>query len=245
MVSEMVKGGFHDVVDEIWNIDRSQLGETSNRSEWSCWASSNVPLAKEDCDEDLSEEMSALKGHDLNRITPKGFLRITAAKKELAKEIVGMTTPNSMGLASMEVVNGYGQPFALLKKAYSIVVMRKQTANTYKARLVSRGDLVSGSEVQFSSAPTSDRCGIRSVVCVARMFKLQVGRVDVAPSFLQADTVAFEDRRIISLPGFIRVPPREKLRDREGKFRGSKEEEVDILDCGQWRKADKRSSPKL
>ena len=147
-----------------------------------------------------------------------------------------------MGMAALEVVGGYGQQVRPLQKAYSMDVMRKKTPNTYGARLGARGDLARESEAHSSSAPTSNRRIIRAVVCVAEMFTPQLGTSDVTQSYPKAYTAAFGGRGIIFIPARIRIPPQEKLRDKEGKTRGVKEEEVDIADCGKWQRPTKDHS---
>ena len=130
-------------------------------------------------DNELENEQVALEGHDLNRITPKGFLRLDKARRALVKELIGLTTPSNTGMPAMSIVYGYSAQFRQLQKAHSMVAMRKKTVYLYKARLVSRGDMVSGDQVAFSSAPTTGRGIMRTVVCVCQLSNLTMGSIDV------------------------------------------------------------------
>ena len=83
-------------------------------------------------------EAQALIGHDLNRITPRAFLRIDSARKALLKEVLGLTRPNNRGMSALQIINGMDRKYRGLTRNHSMVAMR-QKPTTFKARLVSRG----------------------------------------------------------------------------------------------------------
>ena len=138
-VEDVIELPCDDFLDEMSNRSTAQFGRIGNKCDW------EVSYAV--CDE--GSEADALAGHDLNRITPKGFLKSDAARQAIIKELIGLTRPNSGGMPALEVVNGYEPRYQKLPRNRSAIVMRKNTPVTFKARLVSRGDLISTDEVAF------------------------------------------------------------------------------------------------
>ena len=191
----VVVNGFDDVVGELMRQQIATLGCVQSKREWGSFRDDSSVDYIQVGQEETEEE--ALLGHDLSRITPKGFLKVEAARKALVGELTGLAKPGKDGHPAMETVNGYGPQYRMLKKNYYMAVMRKKTPTTFKARLVSRGDLISQDDVAFSSAPTSNRISIRMIICVATMFRIRIGNVDVTQAFLQSDTVACEDRQVV------------------------------------------------
>ena len=47
---------------------------------------------------------------------------------------------------------------------------------------------------------------------------LKIGNVDVKQAFSQEDTVAFIERRGVSAPGYIVLPPASELREDSGRL---------------------------
>ena len=120
---------FDDVLDEWSNQQVASLGYLGNQCEWRVWGANeithsiNVSNAKP-LEDVLGDE--ALAGHDLNRITPKWFLKVKAARDALVRELVGLTKPGKDGFPAMEIANGYDAKYKGLKKNYPMVVMRKK-----------------------------------------------------------------------------------------------------------------------
>lgn len=59
-------------------------------------------------------------------------------------------------------------------------------------------------------------------------------------AFLQSDTVAFPDRQVISVPGFIKLPKANRIWE-NGKYRNLTESDFKVLDWEEWSKSDKKS----
>ena len=60
-------------------------------------------------------EVMALGGQDLNRITPKAFLRIPTSRHALVRELVGLAKIDCHGNPAMSIAHGFDQWFAGLK----------------------------------------------------------------------------------------------------------------------------------
>ena len=70
--------GLGDVLGEIYSQHIAAWGHSDSGCEWQCWG----PRGKVDFATTLGAvtEQNALIGHDLNRIAPKGFLQVEAAR---------------------------------------------------------------------------------------------------------------------------------------------------------------------
>ena len=229
-ISYGVVDGFEDALDEMFFQHVSGISGMDNRSGWKTWISGWVADNALITEGEIEKE--ALIGHDLNRIAPKGFLKIPMARKALIKELMGLTRPGRNGNAAMEIVSGNDKVYRTLRRNPPMVAMRKKTPNTFKARLASRGDLASEDDVAFASAPTANRVSTRTVICVARLFNFRIGNVDATQAFLQSDTVAFLDRKAISSPGFIKLPKSNRKWE-NGKYRNLIETDFKILGWGE------------
>ena len=231
-----VVGGFGDAVGEMTFQHVSGIARVDNRCEWKTWISGRVTdnalMAENEVERD------ALIGHDSDRIAQTGFLKIPLARNALIKELVWLTRPGRDGAAAMEIVPGYDKQYQSLRRNFPIVVIREKTPNAFKARLVSRGDLVSEDDVACD--PTPNSVIIRTVICASLLFNLRIGNVDVAQAFPQSDTVAFPDRQIISVPCYIKLPKSNAIWG-NAKYRNLNETDFIILDWEEWSKSDKKS----
>ena len=63
----------------------------------------------------------------------------------------------------------------------------KKNTNEFNARLVVRGDTVSEEETDYSSAPTTRRGIVSTVLISATFFGRQVSSIDFTEAFLQED----------------------------------------------------------
>ena len=92
-----------------------------------------------------------------------------------------------------------------------MIAMRKKTADLPKARLVSRGVIVSHDRMAFSSASTTARGSVRAAIRTAQISRLVIGSIGATRALPQSDTVAFEDRQHIFAHGYIKLPRPEDL----------------------------------
>ena len=122
LMQHVVVNGFDDVVDELTHQQMATIGCAQCKCEWRRLGDDSkveyIQVGKNETEEE------ALLGHDLNRITPKGFLKVEAARKALVKELMGLTKPGEDGHPAMEIVNGYDPQYRQLKKNYSTAAMR-------------------------------------------------------------------------------------------------------------------------
>ena len=98
------------------------------------------------------------------------------------------------------------------KRIFSMIVMEKKSANEFKDRLVMRGDTISEDETAFSSAPTTGRGSISTLLMFATYFGWDVSSLDVTQAFLPIDDLSRRDKRVISVPPFIRFTPPTSLK---------------------------------
>ena len=85
----------------------------------------------------------------------------------------------------------------------------------------------------FSSDPTANRISIRMIIFAATMFRLRIGNADVTQAFLQSDTVAFEDRQVVCLPGYVIVPGRNHVVEKVRR-RNLVESDFRVMDWDEW-----------
>ena len=241
MVQEQISygaiDGFEDALDEMAFQHVSGIPGNDSRSEWETWISGRVADNALITEDEIEKE--APIGHDLDRINPNGFLKIPSTREALVKELIGLTRPGRDGNYAMEIVSGNDKKYQTHRWNFSMVVTKK-TPNTFKARLVSRGDLVSEDDVAFASAPTENRVSTRTVICVSILFDMRIENVDVTQAFPQSDTVAFPDRQIISVPGYIKLPKSNRIWE-NAKYRNLNGSDFRILNWEEWSKSDKKS----
>ena len=151
----------------------------------------------------------------------------------MVEELLGLTQIDSSGQAAMEIVNGYDAKYKHLEGNFSMVVTRKKTPTLFKARLVSRCDLASEDDLAFASAPTANRVSIRTAICISLMFGLRIGNVDVTQAFLQSGTVAFRDRQVICVPGYVELPDGNRVME-GGKSRSLMTSDFKVLTWEEW-----------
>ena len=235
MMNHMVSNSWDDVMGECKRHLFASLGNPDNRCDWRYWGGkthgTHTVLNEGECEMDAEQE--ALIGHDLNRTTPKEFLQIPDSRRALVKEWLRLTKPGRSGHASMGLPNGYASKYKGLTGNFPTAAMRTKTPKTFNARLVPRGDLVSEGDVAFASAPTANRGSIRTVICLAPMFKFRIGNFDVAQAFLQSDSVAFGDKQIICASGYVVLPLANELIG-NGKKRHMGEDYFRILGRKEW-----------
>ena len=61
-------------------------------------------------------EKEAPPGHDLYRITPRGFLQLPACRDAIIKELAGLTRITSRGVPEMTIVDGSAYQYCSLRK---------------------------------------------------------------------------------------------------------------------------------
>ena len=203
--NQLLVSGYEEAVGECEISSRGAMVPRIYHSAWECWATC-ADAQERVAGTAEKTESSELEGRDLNRITPKCYLEIEEARDASIRGIVGLAKVGSSVDQAMSLVNGYGAMFQQLSRSHSMVVMRKQTPLLYNAMIVSRADVVSAAEAAFSEAPTTSRIRPMIVVCVAHPFGLIVGSLDFAHEFLQAGTLAFGDRKIVRVPGYVVLP---------------------------------------
>ena len=62
------------------------------------------------------------------------------------------------------------------------IAMEQKSTIEFKSRLVLRGDMLIGPDVEFSSAPTSRGESVQSSLSIATAFRLRICTVDVSQS---------------------------------------------------------------
>ena len=100
--------------------------------------------------------------------------------------------------------------------------------------LVSRGDLVSQPEIAFASAPTACRGGIKTAICDALMYKVQIGNVDVVKAFSHADAASLQALQIVSAPGFVVLRKPERVSSSGGEIRAASDEDFKVTTWAEW-----------
>ena len=162
--------------------------------------------------DEREEETKALSGADMNRITPKYFLRCPRALCAIQKELAGLMRIHN-GQAALELTEDTEIKWKKNRRVFSMIVMKRKSASEFKARLVLRGDTISEEDSAFASAPTACRGSVPMLLTWAVTFRLSVFMVDISQAFLQADELSPTDKIVTTVPPYIKLPnPREMPR---------------------------------
>ena len=159
--------------------------------------------------EDL-REMEILSGADINRITPRFFLKCPRALDSIKKELLGLLKVHN-GQAALELITNHDDRWKRNRRIHSLIITKRKTTSEFKARLVLRGDTVSEQDTAFASAPTACRGSVHTLLMLNVTFNLAVYMVDISQAFLQADEMAASDKLITSVPPYVILPDPKKL----------------------------------
>ena len=156
------------------------------------------------------EENQSLMGADMNRITPKYFLKCPRALAAIKKEILGLLKIHN-GKAALELTTERDERWTYNKRVYSMIVMKRKSTLEFKARLVLRGDTVSEQDMAFTSAPTACLGSVATLITLNVIFGLSLHMVDISQAFLQADELVDGDKMITTVPPYVLLPDAGKL----------------------------------
>ena len=146
-----------------------------------------------------AKETKFLSGADMNRITPKYFLKCIRARQAIQKELAGLLKIHN-GQSSLELTTDQDIRWKYNRKVHSMVVMKRKSTLEFKARLVLRGDQVSEQDMAFVSAPTACRGSVQALIMMNVIFGLSIFMVDISQAFLQSDELSSRDKMVITVP---------------------------------------------
>ena len=150
-------------------------------------------------------EVDALSGADMNRITPRYFLKCPRALSAIKKELMGLLKIHN-GQAALELTSDRDMRWKKNRRIYSMIVMKRKSTAEFKARLVLRGDTISEQDTAFASAPTACRGSVHMLLTLNMLFGLSIFMVDISQAFLQADELSREDKLITTVPPYVLLP---------------------------------------
>lgn len=201
-----------------WFLQQQYLISSSNEEKtpfpFDLWQSEQVQTISKPLDildgdgvtvEECTTEASEFEGADLSRLPPRKYLASNAAKNAIRKEIFGLLKGRVGHEPPLSIVSRSQKQSCPGECVPTTLIVRLKPNGVVKARLCVRGDCMRGSQRQFVSAPTADRCLIRILLSCASSYEFEVLVCDISQAFLQADVLPANERYYLYPPACIEL----------------------------------------